>query len=62
MFAGLERDINILLESVIEACYFMRGAITYEEMMMRTPGERQRITDFVKKRLKLESKKVNPIY
>jgi len=62
MFNGLERDIDILLDNVIEHCYFMRGAISYEEMMMRTPGERQRIGEFIKKRLEMESKKIHPNY
>ena len=62
MFKGLERDIDILLQSVIELCYFMRGAISYESMMMRTAGERQRIGDFIKKRLEMESKKLHPNY
>lgn len=60
MFKGLDRDVNILIENVIELCYFMRGAISYEEMMMRTAGERQRISDFLKGRLDIESKKVHP--
>ena len=62
MFNGLERDIDILLQNVIELCYFMRGAISYEEMMMRTAGERQRIGDFIRNRLEAESKKMNPNY
>ena len=62
MFKGLERDTDILLQNVIELCYFMRGGISYESMMMRTPGERQRISDFVRKRLDMESKKMYPNY
>lgn len=62
MFSGLERDTNTLIQGVIELCYFMRGAISYEEMMMRTPGERQRIRDFLKSRLEAEGKKLNPNY
>ncbi len=62
MFKLLDRDIDVLLQNVIELCYFMRGAISYEEMMMRTAGERQRIQDFVKRRLDLEAKKLNPVY
>lgn len=62
MFKNLDREVDSLMHNVIELCYFMRGAISYEEMMMRTPGERQRIGDFIKKRIEMESKKMNPNY
>lgn len=62
MFQFLARDVDSLIESTIELSYFMRGAIPYEMMMMRTPGERQRITDFISRRIKDESKKMNPVY
>jgi hypothetical protein len=62
LFQGLERDINGLLNNCIELSYFMRGAISYEEMMLRTPGERQRIGDFISNRLKVEVKKPYPVY
>lgn len=40
----------------------MRGAITYEEMMRRTPGERDMFNAFINKRLDAEKSKVHPVY
>ena len=62
MFQGLARDVDRLIHSVIELSYWMRGAIPYESMMMRTPGERQRIQDFIANHLKIEGKKTFPNY
>ena len=62
MFQGLQRDIDGLLHNCIELSYFMRGAISYEEMLLRTPGERQRIGDFVENRIKTEVKNPHPNY
>lgn len=62
MFQDLQGAAENTLDSVIELCYFMRGAIPYEEMLRRTPGERQRIGDFLQKRLKTEEGKMVPIY
>ena len=40
----------------------MRGAISYEEMMRRTPGERQLINEFLSKRIENEKKNPYPVY
>lgn len=52
----------MILDGVIELTYWMRGAITYEEMLRRTHGERDRISAFVEKRLSVEAKKPYPQY
>ena len=62
MFKSLQCDAEMVIDGVIELCYFMRGAVSYEEMMKRTNGERQRIGAFIEKRLKSEAKKPNPQY
>lgn len=62
MFARLRREILQLVDELIELAYFMRGAITYDQMLERTPGERDRIAKFVKKRLDQESKHMHPNY
>ena len=51
MFASLSRSATGIVDSVIELCWYMRGAIGYEEMMNRTPGERQRISKFIDNRM-----------
>lgn len=62
MFSRLQSESTAIVESVVELVYFMRGSVTYEEMMRRTPGERQLIDEFLKKRLKAESKSPHPVY
>lgn len=62
MFKMYQRDIDMLVDQVIELCYFMRGAISYEEMMNRTMAERQHIGDFITKRLEAQKKSPYPVY
>lgn len=62
MFDRLQGDAKNVVKRVIELVYFMRGAISYEEMMRRTPGERQMIDEFLGQRLEIEKKNPHPIY
>lgn len=62
MFGQLQRDVEGLIDEAIELSYYMRGALGYEEILCRTPGERQRITKFIERRLENESKKHFPVY
>ena len=52
----------MIVETIIELVYFMRGAISYEEMMWRTPGERQRISQFIQKRLESQKGSMSPVF
>lgn len=47
---------------VVQLAYYMRGAITYDDLMWRTPFERQIIDEFIEGRLKSEAKKHFPVY
>lgn len=40
----------------------MRGGISYDELMFRTPGERDLISDFIDKRLEQEKGKHYQVY
>lgn len=62
MFSRLQADSRALVKDIVQLVYFMRGAVTYEEMWRRTPGERSVMSDFITERLESESKKLNPIY
>jgi len=62
MFSRLQADSRTLVKEVIQLVYFMRGAVSYEEKMRRTPGERSAMSEFITERLESESKKLNPIY
>jgi len=62
MFGRLQREAQIILDSTIELTYFMRGAISYDDMLRRTYGERDRIAIFIEKRLKTEANRPHPQY
>ena len=62
MMSYFQREIDNVITGVINLVYFMRGAIGYEEMLRRTVGERQRVSEFLERRLKEEGKKDFPNY
>jgi hypothetical protein len=62
MFNVLKQDIDNIIDSIISLVYFMRGAISYDEMLLRTPGERDRINLFLEKRLEAASHQMYPVY
>ena len=53
----MQRDAMSLVDSVVALSYWMRGGATYENIMHMTPGERDRLAQFIEKRLEQESKK-----
>lgn len=62
MFTGFRREVRELIDSVIRLIYFMRGSISYNDMMYMTYVEREAVSDFVAERLEQESKRMNPVY
>ena len=62
LFNELTEGVNRLVDSLIELTYFMRGSVSYEEMLHRTPGERDRMHQFLQKRFEHESKSAFPNY
>lgn len=62
MFDRLKNDARRIIKDTVQLVYYMRGAIGYEEALMRTPGERDIIVEFISERLEQEAKKLNPVY
>lgn len=64
MNMNLEGQVKNLYKSGIEMMYFMRGALSKDEMMQLTPQEKEIISEFIKERIEVELKKKNtpPIY
>lgn len=63
MFQGLQREADAIMDNVISIIYFMRGSVSFENMMQSiTPGIRQKMVDFLEKRFEAEKGKPNPIY
>jgi len=62
MYTVLGRESENIVRNVISICYFMRGGISYDDLMFRTPGERDLISNFLEDRLDKEGKRDNPNY
>lgn len=65
MFQTLRDEISEIIDNVITTVYFMRGSIRYFDYYEMTYVERQKISEFLEKRFKEESKKpphVNRVY
>lgn len=62
MIQNLQEEAKGIITSIVELVYFMRGAVSYEEMMKRTPAERQLIDEFLAKRLDSQKNSPHPVY
>lgn len=62
MFDTLSRGARNIIKEAINLTYFMRGAITYTELMHMTPGERALVSEFLNDRMESESRRAVPIY
>lgn len=59
---SLKKYCDSLVSEIVTLTYFMRGSIQYENVMMLSKYEREKISDFLKERFEIESKKTHPIY
>ena len=63
MFLTLQDEAKMIIRNVIDLAYFMRGAMTYESILLTMSyAERQLVADFLKERLEQESKSPHPVY
>lgn len=62
MFEWMRKSSRALTKDLIQLVYFMRGAISYQEALLLTPGERDLIQEFIAERLEAEGKKLYPNY
>ena len=62
MFNQFRNDVNTTIKSIIQLVYFMRGSVSYNDMMNMTHAERTLISDFINDRLESESKRMYPVY
>ncbi len=56
MFSFFKKETTLIIDRLIEIAYFMKGGITYEQLMLRTPFEIQRMENFLTSQLKSEAK------
>jgi hypothetical protein len=62
MFSRLQRDGELMLKSIIQLVYFMRGAISYNDMLEMTYHERSMVKEFIEAHLESQSKSPHPVY
>jgi len=62
MFSRMESEREGIIDRLVEISYFMRGAVQYDSMFVTTAIERQRMVEFIEKRLEVEAKKMYPQY
>jgi hypothetical protein len=62
MFRDMENSRTNIIDKIISLVYFMRGSISYPEMMTLSYYERQAISLFLERRLEQEENKTNPVY
>jgi hypothetical protein len=62
MFEWMRKSSRALTKDLIQLVYFMRGAISYQEALLLTPGERDLMQEFISERLESEAKKLYPNY
>jgi hypothetical protein len=62
MFLDMNRARSNIIDNIIRLTYFMRGSISYREMLLLSFYERERVAEFIHERLENESKKMNPVY
>lgn len=62
MVGQMNRESKSLLDSALQLTYFMRGAISYNEIMNMSRVERDAIAEFIEGRLEVERKRSNPVY
>ena len=62
-FNKLKKEAEIMVKSVGELAYYMRGALQYDHIMLRmSRGEREVLESFINKRLEQEMKSPHPVY
>jgi len=62
MFNRMRAEVRTTIMNVIQLVYFMRGAIQYDDMLQRTPVERQMFEEFIEARLESQKDSAFPVY
>lgn len=62
MFTRLSKEASDLIKTLVQLSWFMRGAISYHEMLQMTFMEREIVREWIEERLESEKKNPNPVY
>ena len=61
-FTQLERESKALKQEVLKLCWYMRGAISYDEGMMLALEDRNQITKLINENLETSKKTGMPFF
>lgn len=62
MFNMLEKSVRNILKHITMLAYYMRGGISYDDLLWKTPVERDIIEEVIEERLKAQAKVPFPIF
>lgn len=63
MYKRLNNDVNNLINSIVQLAYFMRGGMTYNQILFSMSYvEREIALNYISKRLETEMKLPHPNY
>ena len=62
MFSQLQREATAIVETCVQLSWYMRGGVSYDSLLLKTPGERQIIGDFVVNRMESQKGVMHPVY
>lgn len=58
----MDKDSKAFNKNLIEMCWYMRGGITYKEMIMLSPTDRKNIMELIKNNMELTNKSGLPFF
>ena len=61
-FNQLEKQTKALKEEVLKLCWYMRGALSYEDGMLLSSSDRISITSLIKENLETSKKSGMPFF
>lgn len=62
MLDDMDKDSKAINKNLIEMCWYMRGGITYNEIIMLSPTDRKHIMELIKSNLETTNKSGLPFF
>ena len=62
MLDDMDKDSKAINKNLIEMCWYMRGGITYNEIIMLSPADRKHIMELIKSNLETTNKSGLPFF
>ena len=62
LLEDMDRDSKAMNKNLIELCWYMRGGITYQEMIQLSPSDRKTIMELIKSNMELTNKSGLPFF